>query len=96
MTQLLCSKVRAKTIKLSLVIAILITLTSCASMPEATGEVAQAATDTAQAIQSQSIGEVINMDVNIPIKYILLYGLAWWCVRTPWGLVADFIKLRRG
>ncbi|APU00144.1 hypothetical protein HOR54_gp07 [Vibrio phage Vp670] len=69
---------------------------SLVAMPEATGEVAQAATDTAQAIQSQSIGEVINMDVNIPIKYILLYGLAWWCVRTPWGLVADFIKLRRG
>lgn len=84
-------------IKLVVLLMLVISINACANSMDAevTAKAAQMVTDASQAVQATTIDEVVNMDVNIPLKYVLIYGLAWWCVRTPWGLVSDFLKIRR-
>lgn len=72
-----------------------LTIVSCASMPEATGEVALATSHTANAVQAGVVDKVINQDINVPLSYVIVIALVAWCVRTPWGLASDFIKARR-
>lgn len=75
-------------------IAILL-LAACAQLPEATGEAAQAVSSAANAVQAEQVDEIMNQEINIPIWAFAIFGLACWCIRTPWGLIADFWKARR-
>ena len=70
---------------------VLLLLTGCAQLPEATGEIAQAVSSATQATAAGTVDSIVNNDINIPLNYVLLIALIAWCVRTPWGLVADFI-----
>lgn len=37
---------------------------------------------------------IFETNINIPVYYVLLVALGFWCVRTPWGLGIDFLKAR--
>lgn len=78
-----------------LLIVILLILPSCANLPEATGETAQAVSSTVNAVQADVVDEIMNQEINIPIWAFTIFGLACWCIRTPWGLIADFLKARK-
>lgn len=67
----------------------------CAQLPTATGEVAQAVASSEVVTQAEEVGKIVNQDINIPIWMVGCLMLAAWCVRTPWGLIADFLKVRR-
>ncbi|CAM0027017.1 hypothetical protein VPHD529_0005 [Vibrio phage D529] len=82
------------TVLITLIGALL--LTGCAQLPEATGEVAQAVASSEVVTQAGEVGEIINQDINIPIWAVLIIAGVAWCVRTPWGLVSDFLTVRRG
>lgn len=80
--------------KLFLAIVIFL-LGACAQLPEATGEVAQAVASSEVVTQAEEVGKIVNQDINLPLWSVLVIALGFWCVRTPWGLVADFLKARK-
>ncbi|QDF45943.1 hypothetical protein vBVpaPMGD2_4 [Vibrio phage vB_VpaP_MGD2] len=73
----------------------LLILTACAQLPEATGEVAQAVSSAEAVTQATEVGKIVNQDINVPIWVVGIVALGFWCVRTPWGLISDFLKVRR-
>lgn len=65
----------------------LLTLTACASMPTANGEVAQAVSNASNAVQADSVEEILTQNVNIPIQYMLLLMAASTFVPNPFQLI---------
>lgn len=81
--------------KLAIAIAIAMMATGCAMMPEATGEVAQAVAKSSSATTAGTVDKIVNNDVNIPVWMVGIAMLAAWFVRTPWGMLSDFIGMRK-
>ncbi|AHN84671.1 hypothetical protein PV_020 (endogenous virus) [Gutovirus Vc1] len=70
-------------------------LSGCAQLPTATGEAAQAVASSEVVTQAGEVGKIVNQDINVPMWMVMVVALVAWCVRTPWGLVSDFLKVRR-
>lgn len=66
-------------------------ITACASSPEATGEMAQAVSTASNAVQADSVEEVLTQNINIPMYYMLLFGGACTFVPNPFQLVGKAI-----
>lgn len=71
-------------------------LTGCVSLPTATGEMAQAITDTGQAVQAETVEEVLTKNINIPLHYMLLFGAACTFVPNPFQLVGRAFSMLFG
>lgn len=74
-----------------LVVLTLLLLTACTSMPEVTGEAAQVVAEAEQSLQAHNIEEMVYNNGSPTWLLVLLA----WCIRTPWGLIADFFKSRK-
>ena len=69
-------------------------LSACAQLPEATGEVAQAVASSEVVTQATEVGKIVNQDVNIPLSYVGIIAFVAWNVRTPLGMITDFLGMR--
>lgn len=78
-----------------IILVVIILLSGCAQLPTATGEAAQAVASSEVVTQAGEVGKIVNQDINVPIWVVGIVALGFWCVRTPWGLISDFLKVRR-
>lgn len=84
-----------KDLRPSIVLLLALVMTGCAQMPEATGTGALAVAASDVALTAAEVGDVVSNDINIPIWMVGIAMLAAWMVRTPWGMVSDFIGMRK-
>lgn len=70
--------------------------TACASFPEANGETAQAISNASNAVQAESVEEILTQNINIPIQYMLLLMAASTFVPNPFQLVGKTITTVAG
>lgn len=76
-------------------ILFILLLSGCAGFPQEVGAIDLPSVESIDTLKN----EVTNHSTNVPISYLYIVALGFWCVRTPWGLVSDFIgmsKVRRG
>lgn len=74
----------------------IILLSGCAQLPEATGEMAQALSNTGQAVQADTVEEVLTQNINIPLHYMLLFGAACTFVPNPFQMVGRAFNMMFG
>jgi hypothetical protein len=81
--------------KIILLLIVTLALTGCGLVPE----IAEMGTIKSESLETiENLSNTVNT-TNIPIMYIYILAGVAWCIRTPWGLVSDFIgmtKVRRG
>lgn len=72
---------------------------ACASSSldaEVTAHAAQVATEAAQAVQADTVEEVLTQNINIPLHYMLLFGAACTFVPNPLQLVGRAFSMLFG
>jgi hypothetical protein len=73
-------------------VLIVLSLVGCAGLGGTVPDI-----EAVGSVDAESIGEIEHLTntittTNIPIKYVLWYGVGWWCVRTPFSLLGDLFR----
>ncbi len=79
--------------KVILAVALAIVITGCTSLPQATGEHAQAVTDASNVVSATTVEEVLTNNINVPPYVIGLLMLASTFVPNPFELVGRAFKM---
>lgn len=84
--------------KIALITLLLLSPISCASSMDATvtAQAAQTVTEAAQAVQADTVEEVLTNNINIPLHYMLLFGAACTFVPNPLQLVGRAFSMLFG
>lgn len=84
---------------------LLVLLISAAALPACamvgqdaavTAESAQTVANAAQAVQADTVEEVLTQNINIPLHYMLLFGAACTFVPNPFQMVGRVFKMLFG
>lgn len=85
--------------KITMAVLVSLPVAACAMTSQdatVSAQSAQTVAEAAQAVQADTVGEVLTQNINIPLHYMLLFGAACTFVPNPFQMVGRVFKMLFG